>query len=240
MPKPLWEVYPRLVDLVREDHRKQGALFGTGHGFDHAIVTAQYCPLIAPPELADPSWMAAICHNPDRLFPEESKEQIRARVEGYLQKGIWYGQDSLPQVFYMIVEAVMEHPNWPSPEDNPVTIILKDADKLGNLDTQVLVRAGQFRPQIPMIDLRYLDPKVRPPGTSFPNPGSIWWDMQGVLEWEGNTKEGIPWIRTPKARELAKPMFAEIRRYTEGLERPYRNLGLLPYPWPDDFDALKA
>lgn len=235
MIKPLWEIYWVLVDMVRDDHRKQGALFGTGHGFDHAMVVAQYCTLIAPPELVKASWVAAICHNTDHLWPQATDAEIEQTTRDYLGCGT-----DLPLAERVqILEAVLQHSKPPSPDENPVTVILKDADKLGNLGVQVLVRSGQFWPNLPMIDLRYLDPSQRPPGTTFQKPGSIWWDMQGVLEWEGDFK-GIPWIRTEKARELAKPLFAEIRRITEGLVQPYRDLGLLPYPFPDDFDALKV
>src|SRR3989344_415429 len=254
MSQPLWERFPSVVEKVRRDHRKYGALVGTGHDFAHALMVAQYCLLIAEGPLASLAWLAAICHNTDRMFDESlinrcwrwlcklplagglfrkadpafqqwNRRQIERRVAYYLEDVELFFADKCT-----IIEAVLNHSRRPSDEDNEVTRILMDADKLANIGALLGLRSAQFQPNLPVIDLRYLD--QRPPDTSFRSPGSIYWDIKSSLEW---AEPG--WIRTAKAQELAKPLFAELQALLDGLVRQFKDTGLLPYPFPEDFQG---
>lgn len=225
MFKPLWQEFPVLVEMVREDHRNKSALVGGGHSFEHAFMVAQYGQQISEGREEILVWVAGICHNTDRHYGDDAVERMMAK---YLDKTHFSKQEC-----QLVTEAVLNHSHRPSDKDNPITIPLMDADKLGNLGWQVIARAGQFRPDIPVMNFKYLG--EYPPGCDFRKPGSIYRDMLGVLEW---AEPG--WIRSQKARELAAPMFEDIRRFVGGLYWQYRNVGLIPYPWPDDFEALKG
>jgi len=223
--------FSELVQAVREDHRKENALVGGGHDFIHALMTAQYCLKIADEPLASLAWIAAICHNTDRIFPEWS-DGLAVKVWNYLDCA------SIPDsAKRFIVEAVMNHSQRPSLEDNPVTVILMDADKLANLGSLLIIRSAQHQPAIPAINLRYFS--QYPPNCSYRNPGSIYRDICSSLEWEGEFErdgEKHPWIRTKKARELAQPLFKETRDFFNGLVNQFTDTGLLPYPFLEDFE----
>ncbi|MBI3631791.1 MAG: hypothetical protein HY219_02930 [Candidatus Staskawiczbacteria bacterium] len=140
----------------------------------------------------------------------------------------------------MIAEAVMQHSKWPSPKDNPVTVILKDADKLANLEPLTLaVRASQWQADLSPVNLVHLD--QYPPKCNYKKPGSILRDLVSSLEWEGECEyepgKKIPWLRIPKAVELAKPMFKLLRGLISATIHNYKAVGLIPYPFPEDFET---
>jgi len=223
MDKPLWEVFPELVAAVREDHRKAGALVGTGHDFMHALMVAQYASQIADSDMAELGWAAGICHNSNRLFKDENDSLIGKRVRGYLDGS--FNEQEINQ----IIEAVMNHPTHNSPADKLLTIILKDADKLANLGGLLVIRCGQFQPNLPPVNPLYLG--EYPPGCNYRNPGSIYRDLVSSLEWE---EPG--WFRIPKAIELAKPLFAQLRSFLDSIASQLQAVGLIPYPFPGDFE----
>lgn len=221
MNQRLWETFPELVEKVRKDHKAKNALVGTGHDFVHALMVAQYCLQIADDPLATLAWVAAICHNTDRHYGDEAVEKM---MGDYLACTNFSDQGKK-----LVTEAVLNHSRRPSPSDQPVTIVLMDADKLGNLGWQVVVRSAQFQPHLAPINLKYLN--QYPPGCNFKNPGSIFRNMVSCLEW---AEPG--WIRMPKAMELARPLFEDIRRFLDRIIEQYGNVGLLPYPFPEDFE----
>ena len=125
----------------------------------------------------------------------------------------------------------MRHGKKPSENDSALTIILMDADKLSNMGLAAIIRSGQFRYHLPHIDFRYLDKK--PPEYTFKNPGSVYWDIHGHLEWYEQN-----YFRIPKAKELAEPLYREEKAFFDQLVRPYKEVGLIPYPFPEDFDQI--
>lgn len=213
--------FTQLIKAVRQDHEAKNALLGGGHGFDHAYVAAHYCLEIAKEPLATLAFVAAICHNTDRHYGDD---MVRGMMNRYLAYTDFSGQDKL-----LVAEAVLNHSNRPSANDNPVTVVLMDSDKLTILSLSGIIGAGQFRPNLPILDLRYPDLSC-PPGTNYKNPGSIARDMMGWLEWG---EEG--WIRTPEAKELAKPKFQKIRQFLDNLILEITDVGLLEYPFKEDF-----
>lgn len=218
-----WEEFPHFVEMVRRDHEEKKALVGGGHGFEHALMVGQYCLKISGEPWATRAWFAALCHNTDWLNPGWTHDQIGQRVMKYLEfTNLSNGEKNL------IVEAVLKHSERPKPEDNPVLIILKDADKLANMGPGAIIRSGQFRPHLPVVDPRYLH--SRPPGTTFKEPGSIYWDCKNHIEW------GEPgWLRTPKAIALAQPLLKQHREFIASLMKEFYDVGLIPYPFPEDF-----
>lgn len=233
----LLDKYSDLVSLVRADHKKAGFLFGTGHDFSHALMVAQYslkltatCTQKLSQKLV---WIACILHNTDRLYPEWNDQQLTQKLLLYL--------DTVPLISNLekdlIVEAVLRHSEKPLPGDNPITVILMDSDKLGIIGPQMHIQAAQFRPQLPPINFAYLE--QYPPGCDYKNPGSVFRDLISALEWEGGFEhkgQKYPWIRTEKARELAQPLFKKLRSYLSDLLKQYEEVGLLPYPFLEDFE----
>ena len=113
----------------------------------------------------------------------------------------------------------MEHSKRNSASDDAVTVALKDADRLANAGAGVLIRAGQFRPKDPVIDLEYA---FKPdPTATFREPKTQLRNLQHILEWED-------WLRLPKAKEIGKRRFAFIRMSIEQLFDDLREAELLP------------
>lgn len=212
--RPLWELFPELVEMVRQDHTQRGVA-GGGHDFLHALMVAQYGKLIAKNKrIGVLVWVAGICHNTDHLFP---LLEIKGRLDSYLEI-----TDLSAEEKWLVIEAVIEHSKLNDPRDNPVTIALKDADRLANIGPNVFIRSGQFRPQLPTYDPFYvltLDPE-----STFQGPMSCLDDIKHCLEWE-------QWLRLPKAKELAIPYFKQLRIFIKGFARQLKEVDLLPYPF---------
>lgn len=210
----LWERFPELTEAVRQDHIRQKA-FGSGHDFYHALMVAQYGFLIAVgPDTAVLGWVAGLCHNTDRIFP---KDQVEYIVRYYLDEGTMFSSE----VKELVLEAILEHSKKNDPKDNPVTVALKDADRLGNIGSLHWLRSAQFQPTIQVVDPRFIS--ETDPTATFRNPKTLIHDIKETLLWES-------WLRLPKAKELGKPVFEEIRRFLKNIESQFETLGLYPFP----------
>lgn len=227
-----WKIYEGhyaiLVERVRQDHINHGK-FGGGHDFTHALMVARYAVLIDDEvDIGLMAWAAAICHNTDRIWPDLDHKGIEQVVRGYL----------IPTGFTeetrgSIVKAVLEHHDLNKPEDSPVTVVLKDADRLANIGPNLFIRSGQHYHDLPAYDPRFVaepDPRA-----NYKNPMTVFHDVMCSLEWE-------PWLRTPKAIELAKPYFDFFRQLKEMFVRQMVEVGFLDeegnptYPFPEDLE----
>ncbi len=224
METTLWTRYPNLVEAVRQDHINQGAT-GGAHDFVHAMMVAQYAAMIAEDErTGELAWIAAICHNTDRLFPDEDDEGVSRRVVRYLVNGV---PDITVSNGETMMEAVLTHHKLNDDADNPVTVTLKDADRLANIGPNLIIRAGQHYHELPAFDPQYL---VEPdPEATYRNPKTVLHDILCALEWE-------PWLRLPKAQGLAKPYFDFLREFHRLFSVQMEELELVPYPFPEDLD----
>jgi len=218
------EQFAQLIKVVRQDHKVKNALLGKGHDFVHAYLVAHYCLEIAEDPLATLAFVAAICHNTDRHYGDDMVEQM---MERYLAYTNFSAEEKL-----LVTEAVLNHSHRPSASDNPVTVVLMDGDKLTILSLSAIIGAGQFRPHMPVVDFRYPNFSERPPGINYQNPGSIIRDLIGWLEWE---EEG--WLRTQRAKELAKPKFKKIRRFVDDLLAEISENDLWNYQFKEDFGS---
>ncbi len=213
--KKLWEEFPSVVQRVRSDHRRNPRTT-PGHDWYHALSVAQYAQRIAESEdVGRLAWVAGICHNTDRLFQLDD-DGVEPIVQVYLSESSLTKHER-----HLIVDAVLEHSKKNTISDSVVTIILKDADRLANLDASHLVRTGQFKPCIPVVDLRFMH--YQDPTATFQDPKSHLRNLQHTLEWE-------TWMRLPKAQALAAEKCAFIRAYTKRLVQEWEALGLDPYP----------
>ena len=209
-----WERFPILTEKVRQDHIVHG-VHGGSHDFYHALAVAQYALLIVEDTaLASLAWVAGLCHNTDKMFPAE---KVSAVVQDYLDTGTDFSLDEKT----LVRVAVLEHGKRNDPCDSLVTVALKDGDRLGNIGPLHWLRSAQFRPSILPVDPRYIS--SQDPTATFKNPKTILRDIEHTLEWE-------EWLRLPKAKQLGKPLFAEIRRFKATIQKQFETLGLLPFP----------
>lgn len=222
--RQLWKIFPKFTDMVRKDHQER-RIIGVSHDFVHSIMVAQYGEIIADNEhLGLLAWVAGMCHSTDRLFPDDPDEKIEQRVYHYLESTNLSKQEK-----NLIIEAVMAHSKPNDPNDNPVTIVLKDADRLACIGPGTAFRSAQRFPHVPAFDPRYLE-KPDPLATYLKarNPFN---NIRHTLEWE-------PWLRSDKAKELAKPWFKQLRTFLKGFSTQLQEVDLLPYPFEEDFFPL--
>lgn len=211
--RKLWLEFPELVSAVQQDLKEMDVLYQGPHSFLHALMVAQYGWLIAEEEnIAIAVWVAGLCHDLHRHC--DNQIELVNKLDYYLTLT---GLDE--SVKPMIKQAVLNHDNKPNdPADNPVTVALKDADRLGNIGPAHWPRAGQFRPCIPVFDpVNFLSD----PEATFKNPRSICRDIRHTMEWES-------WLRLPRAKEIGKPYFEAIRWFLKTIEKQHADLGLFP------------
>ncbi len=63
----IWDVFPKLAVVVRDDHLKEG-MTGSGHDFEHAARVGQYAFLVAGDGYKELAGAAGLCHNADRIL----------------------------------------------------------------------------------------------------------------------------------------------------------------------------
>lgn len=228
----VWELYEEsyadLVDAVRRDHVRAGK-FGGGHDFTHALMVARYAVVIAEDlEIGELAWVAAICHNTDRIYHDFDERQIEMMLQTYLgETDLDLGRRQL------VVQAVLKHHDLNQHEDSPVLVVLKDADRLANIGPNNILRSGQHYHMLPAYDPRFV---VSPdPEATYREPQTVLHDTLCSLEWE-------PWLRCPKAIALAKPYFAFYRGFKRMFEYQMREVGFVndegspTYPFPEDLE----
>lgn len=211
----LWKDFPDLVEAVKQDHAKYKKPDDV-HDFLHAIVVAQYCDIISDNEhFGGLAFVAGICHNTDRLFGEADVEN---RVNYYLD----YLTSLTDSQKKTVLEAVIDHSKPNDSYDNPVTIILKDADRLAIIGPNSYIRVGQALSKCPAYNPKYIHDQE--PLATWQRPINPLNEMKFWLEWE-------TWLRMPKAKKLAKPWFDMIRMFIKGIEAQLQEVDLFPYPF---------
>lgn len=214
----LRDKYRNLYDAVQKTHEDilTAGKSVMGHGWDHDLRVAQTGALIAETSrVGEMAWVGGLMHSTDRHFGERTAEIL----DGYftlLPKGEFSDRE-----FSWIQEAVYQHSKKNSEADNPVTITLKDADRLANLGALNLIRGGQHRPNIPTCIPAYLGRKH--PQSTFRDPMSCYDALWGNLEWEGM-------LRLPKAKEMGKKFFDYYRDFMQRCVEEMAEVGLFPFP----------
>ncbi len=213
--KEIYKRFSGLLKVVEADHNRMGAV-GNGHDFLHAVVVAQYAAVIAPDDkTAVLAFLAGILHNTDYLFGEA---EVPEKVTGYLRDHT----DLKDEEKKLVAEAVVNHSKLNDPEDNPVTVALKDADRLGNTGPQFFIRVGQYHRGIPTVDPVYTLSNPNLLG-AYRDPKSLTSHIRFTLEWE-------KMLRLPKAKEMGKKRFEITRTLLGDIEDQLNEIGLFPYP----------
>lgn len=239
--RPLWGIYEEryadLVQEIREIHISHGK-FGGGHDFTHALMVARYAAMVAEGynfpgdeergHLGRLAWIAAICHNADRIWPNLTQDHIEVAVRTHLS-----ATDLNTDERQLVVDAVLEHHSLNKPQDSAVTVVLKDADRLANLGPNLFIRSGQHYHDLPAYDPRFVENPD--PRATYPEPMTVLYDILCALEWE-------PWLRCPKAIELAAPYFDFLREFKRLFEHQMWEVGFVDaqgnstYPFPEDLE----
>jgi hypothetical protein len=210
----MWKKFPELVTAVTEDHKNEGHK-DRSHDLLHALMVAQYGTMIAGTKSEKKcAWVAGLCHNTDRIFPED---QVGKIVSRYLSETSLTREEK-----EAVHEAVMKHSEPNKKSDNPITVALKDADRLANLGPLTLIRSGQFRSGIRTANPKHI---TNPdPEAAYLEPKSAFHDaIHTRLEWES-------WLRLPKAKELGKELFAYHKQAIKCTEHQLQKIDLSPWP----------
>ncbi|MDP2598711.1 MAG: hypothetical protein Q8P49_02685 [Candidatus Liptonbacteria bacterium] len=245
-----WELYPALTKAVKRTHDEAAEWLGGPmfhcHDFDHTLRVANYAMVIAPDEKTGKmAAIAGLCHNADRILQKKLKvgpfgkvprEDIEKMVRGWLtvefdtpkmREGDPYRpRFDTTEEGRAIIDAVLNHGNKNGKGDSAVLITLMDANRLVNIEADVLVRDGQyFGDTLRVVDPVHLD---KDPNASFRNLGSILRNSVEKFDWE--MEGGFVGIRLPKARELMKSRFIFLRLWIETVRAQREEAGLFPYP----------
>lgn len=199
--KNSWELFPELTEAVRKDHAGKSCRH---HPFEHALMVAQYCLIIAEDEKAGQlAAIAGLIHNTDRLYPEMGKRELEVKLLDYLVRG-QLATCMLADTIQEVIDAVLNHSKKNDPADSPVLICLQDADKLANISPfDIIARAARLFPDLALVNPKYIleiDPE-----STYKNPKTVFRDaIHSTLEWE-------TWLRLPKAKALAAKYFEGLR-----------------------------
>ncbi len=204
--------------------RAQSARPHRGHGLDHDVAVAMMGTDIAPNDrIAERVFCAGLMHSIDHYVAEE--DEVGAALDRYLDTVSNYFE---PQELVEIKEAVLRHMEFKNRDMDtrkPTQRTLMDADKLVNMDPLVVVRSGQFHPEIPAIELEYIGTsngqRYANPASTYPKPCSVLDDLRGCVEW---SEPG--WIHYPKAQELADERAGFIKDYIRKAEEAFSFLCL--------------
>lgn len=224
----IWEIYPELVIAIKKSHDAYD-LKGH-HDIYHALRVGDIAYRIAyetwdcvqTPRL---SGIAGLCHNADRILSASDATPSDEDVSRLIH--LWLGETSLNWADRkIVVSAVLAHDQKNDPRDSNVLVALKDADRIVNLDLDVLMRAGQFRPTLPTVDYAHF---IDSPTASFKNPESVIRSMAYVLEWTDPTTDVC--IRTEAGLAMARTRSERIRNYLNDLKKQLQSEGVFPAPF---------
>lgn len=208
--------YSALVQAVMEAHRKHTK--NLAHDWYHALLAAQYAVVIAAdPRAGELAWIACLCHATDHLF---GKDRVEERMQLYLSLCSGLSDPERQE----LMEAVKNHGKRNAGGDSEVIKIVRDCDKLANLDAVLAsIRYGQQSPKVTAVNPRYITRDD--PAATFKNPLTVWRDLKYALEWE---EPG--WFRCPKAMPIAANRFAALKAAMQDTIDQFTETGLDDLP----------
>jgi hypothetical protein len=206
--------YKEFYDAVKNGHDTTTLVSHRGHGFDHDVTVASLALLIAETkEIGIKAWCAALLHSVDRIVEEEKvKETMNAYASNLVS---FFSSDEIHE----IVEAAFRHSEINQSDQSDVQITLMDADRLANMQSAVIIRAGQFRSAIPAFDFKYLD-GTKDPLSTYETPMTILDNLKFIII------RYVPQFRVPKAKQLGELYASRLQAYIQLVENDYNELGL--------------
>ena len=202
--KSVQEDFPLFYEKISEAHEN---IHG-GHDMYHVQRVATWARRISLNECwndeqtARLAEIAAYCHNADRL-----KEKIYGRdntpdnaTEELVRSWLCHIPTLSPQHVMVILQAVLCHSKPNETSDSNVTIALKDADRLVNLELDVIIRSGQFHPEIPAVDYKLF---LSDQEATYKKPKSCLRDIYHCLDW-ADPEQPAFCCRTRLGQEVAR------------------------------------
>lgn len=185
-----------------------------GHGFDHDVTVAAMAIRIAlDKHTSRKAWCAALLHSFDRIFDTNMvKDEMfihASKLKGHFK------DEEIDE----IVEAAFRHSEINQSDQSQTQITLMDADRLANMQSAVIIRGGQFRQNLPVLDLNYLSGQADPTST-YEAPKSILDNLRIVII------NYIPQLRLPEAKHLGAIYAGRLTAYIKSIEDDYSELGL--------------
>ena len=209
--KNLFSDFYESVKLLRETEH---GIDHYGHGLDHDITVSTLALKIAPDEHTGyKAWCAGFLHSFDRIIGDDKAKEVMWLQAKHLKH--YFNQDDITE----IIEAAYRHTELNQEDQSVTQVTLMDADRLTNLQSAVIIRAGQFRPNIPALDFNYLSGNKDPLST-YDHPKTVLDNLRFLLT------NYVPQLRLPAAKELGDIYANRLNFYIESIEEGYDYLDL--------------
>ncbi len=187
-----------------------------GHSAEHDALVAMIATRIAPdPRTAEKAFVAGILHSLDRVAGDEFESILDECLTQLVPNQF------TPSESDEIRDAVVRHGEHKDAAGvRSLTLItLMDADKLANMQLLAIARAGQFYPDVPVIETEFVS--MRNPNSTYHSPTSIIENLWGFVEW------GEPgWLQLPEAKRMGVVLAARMREFILLAEAPYKEFGI--------------
>ncbi len=190
-----------------------------GHGLDHDVAVAQMAVYIAPTSrLADSGWIAGLIHSTDRLVGAD-KFSVQLRTYLDLLPANSFTSEEIEEIYL----AALEHSEKLATHRSPTQEVLQDADKLINMQATLFIRNGQYLPDLPAVELSYLE-KINPLST-YRTPKSCFDNIRIIAT------EFPDLIHTEKGKILAAQYTKRIQEFERQVLDDHQLLGLTGIKW---------
>jgi len=223
------EMFLYVFEAVLYTHKRFG-LIG-GHDTHHALRVAEMAYKIAIGEwndehIAKLAALAGLCHNADRVIQKKLKIGKQSTPDKEVENLVIYWLGLLEELSLTdrreIISTVLKHECANSEQDSNVLIALRDADRVVNLELDLVIRSGQHYHKLPAVDFEHF---IDDPSATYQEPRSVLRDIAYALEW---MDEKSPYcIRTSLGRKFGEERATELRRYTDTLRKQLEETGLL-------------
>jgi len=208
-------LFPDFYNEIKNGHQQTLSKNHSGHGFDHDITVAMLALKIAPSvRLGQKAWCASLLHSTDRVVEDTKVKEAMISYSQQLKH--FFDENEIIE----IIEAALRHSELNQEDQKDTQIVLMDADRLANMQSAVIIRGGQFRHNIPAIDLKYLDGK-KDPWSTYENPQTVLDNIRLIIS------QYTPQLRIKKAKVLGAFYSGRLKRYIQSIEDDYKKLGLV-------------
>ena len=209
-------LFPALCAAVCKTHRQYG-MEGGSHSSSHALRVGQMALRLLDGRQAVLAAIAGIVHNADRVVQAkheddkcwanvDKRETVRL-VKRWLRHVPALTTDEID----LIVDAVLKHGGPNDASDTLVLTALRDADRIVNVQLDVVLRSA--KQPIPILDLAHLD---RDPTATYRDPKSVIYDLSYMSRlWDPNhpDRDDQYCLRLPRAMTIAKAHFRRLREF---------------------------
>lgn len=209
------ENFSAFYDSVKAGHKNTKEKNHGGHGLDHDITVAMIAIKLTTDErVGQKAWCAAMLHSTDRVV--EAHDVLSTMKKHAHNLEHFFSQSEIRE----IIEATYRHSELNQPDQGETQIVLMDADRLANMQGAVIIRGGQFKPDIPVLDFKYLEGQTDPLST-YEDPRSIVDNLRLVVQ------NYVPQFRTKEAKRLGDIYASKLNDYIKSIESEHEYFGLL-------------